>query len=48
VAADGDVFHTGATLDGVFCQRAAFCSWRTTSDDVRLLADAVIAAGDAL
>jgi aromatic-L-amino-acid decarboxylase len=48
VAADGEVFHTGATLDGVFCQRAAISSWRTTSDDVQLLADAVVRAGDAL
>ena len=48
VAAEGVVFHTGATLDGVFCQRAAFTSWRTTSDDVRLLLDACVRAGDAL
>jgi aromatic-L-amino-acid/L-tryptophan decarboxylase len=48
VAAEGQVFHTGATLDGVFCQRAAICSWRTTSDDVQALVDAVVAAGDAL
>jgi glutamate/tyrosine decarboxylase-like PLP-dependent enzyme len=48
VAADGEVFHTGATLDGVFCQRAAISSWRTTSEDVQLLADAVVRAGDAL
>jgi glutamate/tyrosine decarboxylase-like PLP-dependent enzyme len=48
VAADGEVFHTGATLDGTFCQRAAITSWRTTSDDVQLLADAVVRTGDAL
>jgi glutamate/tyrosine decarboxylase-like PLP-dependent enzyme len=48
VAAAGHVFHTGATLDGVFCQRAAICSWRTTSADVSDLAEAVVAAGDAL
>jgi aromatic-L-amino-acid/L-tryptophan decarboxylase len=48
VAAEGQVFHTGATLDGVFCQRAAICSWRTMSDDVQALVDAVVAAGDAL
>jgi uncharacterized Fe-S radical SAM superfamily protein PflX len=48
VAAAGEVFHTGATLDGVFCQRAAITSWRTTSDDVQLLADAVVRAGDAV
>jgi glutamate/tyrosine decarboxylase-like PLP-dependent enzyme len=48
VAAEGVVFHTGATLEGRFCQRAAITSWRTTSEDVQLLADAVVRAGDAL
>jgi aromatic-L-amino-acid/L-tryptophan decarboxylase len=48
VAAAGSVFHTGATLDGVFCQRAAISSWRTTSADVRDLLDAVVDAGDRL
>lgn len=48
VAAAGSVFHTGATLEGRFCQRAAICSWRTTSDDVRALADEVVRVGDAL
>jgi glutamate/tyrosine decarboxylase-like PLP-dependent enzyme len=48
VAAAGRVFHTGATLDGRFCQRAAICSWRTTADDVRALADEVVGAGDEL
>jgi glutamate/tyrosine decarboxylase-like PLP-dependent enzyme len=48
VAAAGEVFHTGATLDGVFCQRAAICSWRTTADDTTALLDAVVAAGDSL
>lgn len=46
VAAAGDVFHTGATLDGHFCQRAAICSWRTTSEDVRALAEDVVRVGD--
>jgi glutamate/tyrosine decarboxylase-like PLP-dependent enzyme len=45
VAADGDVFHTGAQLVNGFCQRAAFVSWRTTSDDVRALHAAIVAAG---
>ena len=48
VAAEGDLFHTGATLRSGFSQRAAIVSWRTTSDDVRMLAAAVEAAGDAL
>jgi glutamate/tyrosine decarboxylase-like PLP-dependent enzyme len=48
VAAAGDVFHTGAELGNGFCQRAAIVSWRTTSDDVRALADAVTEAGDRL
>ena len=48
VAAAGNVFHTGATLEGRFCQRAAICSWRTTADDARALADEVIRVGDAL
>jgi glutamate/tyrosine decarboxylase-like PLP-dependent enzyme len=46
VAARGNVFHTGATLDGRFCQRAAICSWRTTLEDVHALLDEVLAAGD--
>jgi glutamate/tyrosine decarboxylase-like PLP-dependent enzyme len=48
VAAAGNVFHTGATLEGRFCQRAAVCSWRTTSDDVRALAEEVLRVGDEL
>jgi glutamate/tyrosine decarboxylase-like PLP-dependent enzyme len=46
VAAEGDVFHTGARLAPGFCQRAAIVSWRTTSDDVAALAGAVEWAGD--
>ena len=48
VAAAGKVFHTGATLEGRFCQRAAICSWRTTTDDVRAVADEVVRVGDGL
>jgi len=48
VAGAGEVFHTGAQLRNGFCQRAAVVSWWTTSDDVRLLADAVTEAGDRL
>lgn len=46
VAAAGEVFHTGATLDGRFCQRAAICSWRTSSEDVHALAEEVVRVGD--
>jgi aromatic-L-amino-acid/L-tryptophan decarboxylase len=45
VAAAGHVFHTGAKLENGFCQRAAFVSWRTTSDDVHALVDAIEHAG---
>ena len=45
VVSRGDVFHTGAELRNRFCQRAAIVSWRTTSEDVRALADAVLAYG---
>jgi glutamate/tyrosine decarboxylase-like PLP-dependent enzyme len=45
VARKGDVFHTGAQLANGFCQRAAFVSWRTASDDVRALLEAIEAAG---
>ena len=45
VAAGGDVFHTGAQLRNGYCQRAAIVSWRTTADDTRALADAVVEAG---
>ena len=48
VAAAGVVFHTGAVLDGRFCQRAAFSSWRTTSDDVEALVREIVDAGDSL
>jgi glutamate/tyrosine decarboxylase-like PLP-dependent enzyme len=45
VAGAGDVFHTGAQLRNGYCQRAAIVSWRTTSEDVAALADAVTNAG---
>jgi glutamate/tyrosine decarboxylase-like PLP-dependent enzyme len=48
VAAEGEVFHTGARLAPGFCQRAAIVSWRTTSDDVAAVARAVERAGDEL
>ncbi|MEN3340874.1 MAG: aromatic-L-amino-acid/L-tryptophan decarboxylase [Actinomycetota bacterium] len=48
VAGAGELFHTGAQLRNGFCQRAAIVSWRTTSDDVRSLADAVTDAGERL
>jgi glutamate/tyrosine decarboxylase-like PLP-dependent enzyme len=48
VAAEGEVFHTGARLGPGFCQRAAIVSWRTTSEDVAALADAVERAGEEL
>jgi glutamate/tyrosine decarboxylase-like PLP-dependent enzyme len=48
VAGAGELFHTGAQLRNGFCQRAAIVSWRTTSEDVRALADAVREAGEAL
>jgi glutamate/tyrosine decarboxylase-like PLP-dependent enzyme len=46
VSSEGDVFHTGARLRSGFCQRAAIVSWRTTSEDVAALANAVEMAGD--
>jgi aromatic-L-amino-acid/L-tryptophan decarboxylase len=48
VARSGTVFHTGATLRSGFSQRAAIVSWRTTSDDVRILVDTIERAGAAL
>lgn len=45
VAAAGSVFHTGAQLVNGFCQRAAIVSWRTDSDDLRALCEAVEEAG---
>jgi glutamate/tyrosine decarboxylase-like PLP-dependent enzyme len=48
VAAQGEVFHTGATLGNGYSQRAALVSWRTTSADVAALVRAIEAAGDRL
>jgi glutamate/tyrosine decarboxylase-like PLP-dependent enzyme len=48
VAADGDIFHTGAELANGYSQRAAIVSWRTTSADVEALARAIEEAGDRL
>lgn len=48
VAAAGVVFHTGAVLDGRFCQRAAITSWRTTREDIQTLVHEVVEAGDSL
>jgi glutamate/tyrosine decarboxylase-like PLP-dependent enzyme len=48
VAAAGDVFATGALLRNGFCQRACIVSWRTTSEDVAALAEAVEEAGGRL
>jgi glutamate/tyrosine decarboxylase-like PLP-dependent enzyme len=48
VAAAGDVFLTGAELDNGFSQRACIVSWRTQSEDVFALVEAVEAAGNRL
>jgi glutamate/tyrosine decarboxylase-like PLP-dependent enzyme len=45
---DGAVFATGGMLPSGFSLRPAIVSWRTTSDDVRLLADEVLRIGDEL
>jgi glutamate/tyrosine decarboxylase-like PLP-dependent enzyme len=45
VVSRGDVFHTGAELATGNCQRAAIVSWRTSSDDVRALVEAVLESG---
>jgi glutamate/tyrosine decarboxylase-like PLP-dependent enzyme len=45
LALTGDVFFTGAQLANGFCQRVAVVSWRTRSDDVRALHEAVEGAG---
>jgi glutamate/tyrosine decarboxylase-like PLP-dependent enzyme len=46
VAVAGDVFC--AQLANGLCQRAAIVSWRTRSDDVRALCEAVEEAGERL
>jgi glutamate/tyrosine decarboxylase-like PLP-dependent enzyme len=45
---DGAVFATGGMLPSGFSLRPAIVSWRTTSADVRLLADEVLRIGDEL
>jgi hypothetical protein len=45
---DGVVFATGGMLPSGFSLRPAIVSWRTTSADVRLLADEVVRLGDEL
>lgn len=45
---DGVVFATGGSLPSGFSLRPAIVSWRTTSDDVRLLASEVARLGDEL
>ena len=45
---DGAVFATGGMLPSGFSLRPAIVSWRTTSADVRLLADEVVRLGDEL
>jgi len=44
----GDVFATGASLASGFSIRACIVSWRTGSDDVAALVDAVVETGDRL
>ena len=45
VAAAGNVFWTGATLEGSFCQRVCIVNWRTRSDDVAAIVEAAEEAG---
>ena len=45
---EGSVFATGGMLPSGFSLRPAIVSWRTTSDDVRLLADEIVRLGDEL
>jgi glutamate/tyrosine decarboxylase-like PLP-dependent enzyme len=45
---EGAVFATGGMLPSGFSLRPAIVSWRTTSDDVRLLADEVLRLGNQL
>jgi glutamate/tyrosine decarboxylase-like PLP-dependent enzyme len=48
LAKEGAVFATGGMLPSGFSLRPAIVSWRTTSEDVRLLADEVLRLGDEL
>jgi glutamate/tyrosine decarboxylase-like PLP-dependent enzyme len=45
---EGAVFATGGMLPSGFSLRPAIVSWRTTNDDVKLLADEVTRLGDEL
>jgi glutamate/tyrosine decarboxylase-like PLP-dependent enzyme len=45
---DGVVFATGGTLPSGFSLRPAIVSWRTSAEDVALLAEHVVALGDEL
>ena len=45
---EGEVVVTGASLASGFSLRACIVHWRTTSDDVAALVDAVEHAGDRL
>ncbi len=45
VAAEGEVFWTGAELAGRFCQRVCIVNWRTRSEDVAAVVDAAERAG---
>ncbi|HEX5497647.1 MAG TPA: pyridoxal-dependent decarboxylase, partial [Thermomicrobiales bacterium] len=48
IQADGRAFVTGTTRNGAAAIRAAFDNWMTRADDVRILCEAVRAAGDRL
>lgn len=48
IAAEGDVYVTGATIAGGFCLRACIVSWRTRAEDVEALVRAVETTGERL
>jgi aromatic-L-amino-acid decarboxylase len=48
IARDGDVFLTGAKLRNGFSLRTAIVSWRTRTQDVEALLDAVLRSGRSL
>ena len=45
---DGVVFATGGMLPSGFSLRPAIVSWRTSSEDVAVLAEEVVRLGDEL
>ena len=45
IQADGRAFVSGTVWDGRRAMRAAFDNWATTLDDVKILQEAVLAAG---